>query len=166
MEKVSGKVESMSRKGNSIKVGGEWYSVAPQAVATAMKGVAWKDEVEFMYEQKGQYKNIKGVVTVLGGGGSSVAPAASRSGGGYSNIGVEVGHAANLAMEMMGQKVLDAESVGTKEYYQAFAQYTLEMYKVMKGIRSKIETAPTLAKAPPPPVEVKDDLGELDEDIF
>ena len=168
MNKIAGKVESMSKKGNSIKVNGEWYSVAPQAAATALKGVAWKDEVEFLYEQKGQYKNIKGVVTVVSGTGS---PAANSSrggnGGGYSNIGVEVGHAANLAMNMMEQQAMTSSTalaVGSKEYYQTFAQYTLDMYKVMKGIRSKIEQPVPVVEPTPP---VVDSVPELEDgDIF
>lgn len=169
MNKVAGKVESMSKKGNSIKVNGEWYSVAPQAAATALKGVAWKDEVEFLYEQKGQYKNIKGVVSVISGAGSPAANSGrGGNGGGYSNIGVEVGHAANLAMNMMEQKIMADTTpmmIGSKEYYATFAQYTLDMYKVMKGIRSKIEQPTQVVDIAPQPVA--NDVPELDDgDIF
>ena len=169
MNKVTGKVESMSKKGNSIKVGGEWYSVAPQAASTALKGVQWKDEVEFLYEQKGQYKNIKGVVTVTSGAGHGVSGGSGgRASGGYSNLGVEVGHAANLAIQMMEQRLIltnDSVVVGSKDYYKDFAQYTLEMYKVMKGIRAKLE-APVVV-APPVQTEEPTLIADIDDgDIF
>ena len=165
MEKVAGKVESKSRKGNSIKVNGDWYSTFK---AEDLSHVEWKDEVEFLYEQKGQYKNIKGRVTKTGSsGGASNASNNSGGGGnrgGYSSVGVELGHAANLAMRMMEQ-VEEGVSpiVGTPEYYKQFIEYTESMYKVMKAVRAKVESG----GESPAPAPAKSDDSDIDtDDIF
>ena len=130
MPTIAGKVESKSRKGNSIKVDGNWYGVF---AAADLDHVNWKDDVKFSYEVKGDYRNIKGPVVTTAGGAS--AP----SGGGKvvnGNLGVELGHASNLAMRMMEQA--GTAPVGTTDYYKQFAEYTVDMYKVMQGLRAKV----------------------------
>lgn len=164
MEIVKGNVASKSRKGNSIKVNDDWYSCYS---ASDLDHVNWKDDVEFMYEQKGKYKNIKGDVTVTSKGGSSGGSKPS-GGGGYNNTGVELGHASNLAMRMMEQGWVNEAgpaAVGSPEYYKQFAEYTMGMYKVMKMLRGKVdagelETTKSETKTPPPSTDIDD------EDIF
>jgi len=71
---VSGKVESKSKKGTGIKVGGQWYNGSSQLLAE----VNWKDTVEF--EADGQ--NVVKILSVTKedsgsapGGGSGSAQA-------------------------------------------------------------------------------------------
>lgn len=148
MEKVTGLVESKSRKGNSIKVNGEWYSVFSSADMPA----EWKDTVDFLWEpdKTGAYKNIKkGTIKVLSGGDSG-APSGSS---GYTppkfnNLGVELGHAANLAMEMTLQSSHGGEGqVGSTEMYKFWMEHTDNIYKMMKGLRAKYEDAPKVEAA-------------------
>lgn len=162
MDKVTGNVESKSRKGNSIKVGGDWYSTFK---SQDLDHINWKDDVEFLYEQKGEYKNIKGKVTKTAGGGS----VSNTSGGGkpFSNLGVELGHASNLAMRMMEQEVEGAE-VGTAAYFKQFVTYTDQMYKVMKSLRAKHE----IGEDPKPVIKEESKavkaapVEEDDDDLF
>lgn len=151
MEKVTGNVESKSRKGNAIKVGGEWYSTY---AAADLNHIEWKDDVEFLYEMKGKYRNIKGAVTKVAGGTPSSAPASK--GGGYSNLGVELGHASNLAMRMMH----DSEHpVGSAAWIKEFVVNTETMYAVMKRIRAKYESDTNAeAKVPTEAKEASDTL--------
>ena len=159
MPTIAGNVESKSRKGNSIKVDGNWYGCFKSA---DLDHVEWKDDVKFSYEVKGDYRNIKGPVTT---GAASSSPAASggKPSGGFSNVGVELGHAANLAMRMMEQDN-EVDAVGSTAYYKQFSVYTEDMYKLMKALRVKVsapeytsDVKPTAPKAP----EVSDD-----EDLF
>lgn len=164
MEKISGMVESKSRKGNSIKVGDEWYSCFN---ASDLRHVNWKDTVEFMYVEKGQFKNIKGPVTLIEGSGGSSASSGGRSAGrSHSNLGVELGHASNLAMKVMDQMVgSEKVAVGSTEYYTQFIEQTEKMYTIMKGIRSKYESEEGKpATAPKPKAKPKADIVEADED--
>lgn len=165
MDKVTGVVESKSRKGNGIKVEGEWYSTFS---AADLNHIEWKDSVEFLYEQKGKYKNIKGKVekTASGGGAPSGTRSLPASGGGYSSVGVELGHAANLAMRMMEQTEYEY-AVGSPEYYKNFVSYTTDMYKVMKAIRAKVESGDISAAPPPPPAAPEPDVADGDlDDLF
>jgi hypothetical protein len=85
-EKVTGVIESIGRTGKIIKLDdGEWYSAyKPDDLNGAEEG----DEVEFNMEARESggktYLNIKGKVTVLGGGGggSREAPARTERPGG------------------------------------------------------------------------------------
>jgi len=169
MNTVSGKVASKSRKGNSIKVGDDWYSTF---AAKDLDHVNWKDEVEFIYDTKGKYKNIKGVVKVLSSGGDSGSSGGSggKSGGssGYSNLGVEIGHASNLAMRMMEQGG-DALvfHVGSAEYFKQFAKFTADMHKVMTAIRASIEAGDKPVEAAPEPPPAKSESTDVDlDDLF
>lgn len=158
MEKVVGNVESKSRKGNGIKVDGEWYSTRTPA---ELAHIEWKDDVEFLYEQNGKYRNIKGKVTKVGGGSSS-GGGSRPAGGGYSNVGVEVGHAANLAIRMMEQGD-EKHEVGSPDYYKTFTEYTVNMYKVMKAIRAKVEAS---GEDKPAPASKSAASDISDDDLF
>lgn len=160
MEAVKGAVESKRRDGKGIKVEGEWYSVFS---ASDLSHVDWKDEVEFLYDQKGRYRNIKGKVTVVGkGGGASASGGASapKRSVGYSNLGVELGHASNLAMRMMEQAKWSGDDVGTAEYFKEFVDYTEKVYRVMAALRGKYEGRPVAG--------IADDLPSTEEmeDLF
>lgn len=77
MNFVNGVVESLARTGKSIKVGGEWYGAFSPA---SLGGCKVGDTVSFSWSpsKDGQYKNIKGSVSVVGGGAATpAAPDAS-----------------------------------------------------------------------------------------
>jgi hypothetical protein len=151
MEKVSGVVESKSKKGNSIKVNGEWYSVFSPADMPA----EWKDDVDFLWEadKTGKYRNIKkGTIRVGGSGSVGGGGAPSAAGKPYSNLGVELGHASNVAKDMAIAK-FPVEEIGGTEFYRWWIDETQNVYKMMKGLRAKFEDTPVPAPSLPKPVE-------------
>lgn len=124
---VTGIVETKNRKGNGIKVNGEWYnSFNPLACD-------FKDEVSFRVKEKpdgkgGAYRNIAGDVkvlsgTVVGGGGGSP----SGSGGTAPvRIGFPVAptdrersiirrHAFSSATELFKSKISDGVEVSVSD---------------------------------------------------
>ena len=88
MSFVNGVVESLARTGKSIKVGGEWYGAFSPA---SLGGCKVGDNVSFSWapSKDGQYKNIKGSVSVVGGGAATPAsldapaPRSAPSGASY-----------------------------------------------------------------------------------
>lgn len=72
METINGVVESVSRTGKQIKVNGEWYGAFAPA---SLNGAAAGSTVRFtsVKSKDGQYNNIKGSVTVVGGGAATPA---------------------------------------------------------------------------------------------
>lgn len=101
-------------------------------------------------------------------GGSAGAAAGSKSGSNY-NLGVEVGHASNLAMRVMEQR-LDHQrlEIGSSEYWKQFAKDTNDIYKIMTGIKARIGGTNTPEEAPEaPPVKKPEPSKEVDDmDIF
>lgn len=162
MSTITGKVESMRRDKKGVKVNGEWYSSF-----NPISGVEWKDEVEFEFEQKGRYNNIKGAVRKLGSGGggnnSGQYSGAGNRSYGYSNVGVEVGHASNLAMRMMEQRISSEDNIeiGSTEYFKMFMEDTKNVHKIMTALRASIEKG----DKPEPKSEVQTEDLETD-DIF
>lgn len=172
MSTVKGKIESMRRDRKGIKVDGEWYSSFRE-----INSVEWKDEVEFEYEQKGRYRNIQGAVRKLGsGGGGSYSGNDNRSGGrsnSFSSVGVELGHAANLAMRMMEQRLAEGpaediftDGIGSADYYKTFMEDTQNIFKVMKGLRAKVEAGDTPAPAPAPAQVSTPTMDVSNDDVF
>ena len=101
-ELVSGVVESKSKKGNSIKVDGEWYGTFNASDLPA----EWKDNVTFEYnmDKTGRYRNIvKGSVKVLDSAGASAVTGGGAAPRSNNMLGVELGHASNLAMRVTEQ---------------------------------------------------------------
>ena len=88
MSFINGVVESLARTGKSIKVGGEWYGAFSPA---SLGGCKVGDTVSFAWapSKDGQYKNIKGSVSVVGGGVATPAavegsaPRSAPSGASY-----------------------------------------------------------------------------------
>lgn len=158
MPNVTGTVQSKSRKGNSIQVDGEWYSV----FAAADMPAEWKDEVSFNwdYDKSGKYRNIaKGTVKVLNSGGGGETRTVSK---GFSNLGVELGHASNVAKDMAIAK-FPSEEVGSTAFYKFWLDETQKVYDLMKGLRTKYEGGGT--KTATPVAETEPDLVTTD-DIF
>lgn len=172
METMTGTVDAVRKDGKGFCIDDVWYSSwDPVSVS---KG----DAVVFNFVEKGRYKNIKGKVRVESGG-SAPAASGSKVTAKWSNVGVELGHAANLAQRIMEvmycEDQLDKAEVeiGSAAYYAMFAEQTLRAYKVMKNLRSKVEAgddAPSSAVKPakvePNPAPVVSEDSDLEEDIF
>lgn len=136
MAMVNGVVEGVSTKFEGkvgILVNGKWYNTKTEWAPSPLPNKG--DNVSFDDGGKNFIKKLK----VTGG-----APAAG-SGGGYgkANIGIEVGHASNLAMRMMeqwvNQETLDDNWIGSEEYFKMFTDNTLTIYRLMQGIRKSVE---------------------------
>jgi hypothetical protein len=123
----------------AINVDGNWYSTKPEWIA--VKPVAG-DEVTF---DDGGKKYIKGL-SIVGKSATAPAPAAKK---GYSNLGVELGHASNVAKDM-ANVYWDQALVGSDDWYKYWMEHTQKVYEVMKKLREKYETPPE-PKAPPEP---------------
>ena len=157
MEMYKGSVASKSKKGNSMKGDdGEWYSLF---AAEDFKG-EWKDQVEFLweYDKSGKYRNIKkGSMKVTGDSGSSYTPPKK-----FNNLGVELGHAANLAMTLT---LAGDFEPGSKDMYKFWMEHTDNVYKMMKGIRARYEEpAKEVKEAVAPSPVAKEAVTE--DDLF
>lgn len=154
MDTVTGVVSAVKRDGKAICVDDNWYSSWD-----AISGVNKGDSVVFNYIKKGQYNNIKGKVRVENSGVGSNSPARPA----YSNLGVEMGHASNLAMRMIEQYIDSGNEleVNSPAYWKLFMEYTTNMYEVMKRLKASKEEAQQSVKPTPSKSEVSDD-----EDIF
>ena len=124
---MQGTVEAVSTKFGKygVLVEGTWYNSKPEYLKVKPeKG----DVIEFDNGGK-NYLNKVSIIT------KSDAPAANSGGakkGGYSQIGVELGHAANLAMQVM---LRDGDFVE-----QDFRAITKDIFLVMKELRQQAET--------------------------
>ena len=126
----------------------------------------WKPDAKGM----GFRNIIASTVKNLGGGtlptasmaGKPYAPAAKA----YSTLGVELGHASNLAMEMCLK--MDKEiTPGTDEFYKAWVHHTDKIFTIMQKIRaSKEGVAVPEAKVAAPEPLLKAEEKELMDSIF
>jgi hypothetical protein len=107
-----------------------WYSTDPSWLPTKPeKG----DTVTFDNGGKKYIKNL--TITGKGGLGKTHSPAAK---GGYSNLGVELGHASNVAKDMANKFYKDAD-IGSEDWYIYWMEHTQKVYKVMGKLRKKFE---------------------------
>jgi hypothetical protein len=136
METVTGQVDAVRKDGKGLCIDDVWYSSWDGLQVS--KG----DTVVFNYVKKGQYNNIKGKVRVSSGG---PAPSSSAPAKKDFNLGVEMGHASNLAMRMMEQTLMhsfppeqeQALEVGSDEYFRKFMEYTDNIYEIMKRMKDR-----------------------------
>jgi hypothetical protein len=99
----------------------------------------------------------------------SAAGAAGSAGKTDYNLGVEVGHASNLAMRVMEMKTSLPSVAGTTDFYKDFIKETETIYKLMKGLKVKLGDAPAPSpvvetspkKEEKAPVEETEDLSDL-----
>ena len=148
----------------SILVNDNWYNTKPEWLDNKPeKG----DVVSF---DDGGKKYIKGLkITGKGEGGGTSTYSAPKSKG-YSNLGVELGHAANLGIQV-AMAMCDKEEVGTPEFYKTFAEQTKHMKAVMDKLRESYEAKPAPVKEEKGEEEVlvlspKKTTEEDMEDIF
>jgi hypothetical protein len=171
---VTGVVEAKAVKGmnTSILIGGEWYSSYKGAgLASIEKG----STVDFLWKPDAKGMGFRNIIasTVKNLGGSTPAPSgvvgkayvpAAKA---YSTLGVELGHASNLAMEMC-LKMDSQFDPGTEEFYKAWVHHTDKIFTIMQKIRASKEKAdaPVVAvsKVPEPVLAVEE--KELMDSIF
>jgi len=174
----TGTIEAISYKYDKFAVLIEeaWYGTKAEYAAewpvkpSVGDSISWDD---------GGKKYLGKMKILKSGGGSAglVAGKAAGGSGGYSSLGVEVGHASNLAMRVMEQyqfgDAAGSMPTGSVEYYKQFVKETETIYKLMKGLKTKlgapvvaahksVETAVTV-ETPKAEVseEVADDLADL-----
>lgn len=148
MATMTGTVASKARNGSSIKIGDDWYG--------AFKGKGLEQieqghtvQVDWDFDKTGKYRNIKSVSVV---GGAPRAPAqATGGGGGYSNLGVELGHASKLAMDLV-LAIHDPRNVGDDDFYHDWMKHTRKVYKAMSALRTEM-SKPAESPAPAPAEE-------------
>jgi len=130
----------------SFKIGDDWYSYG--TIKRGVAGEIWTKsgmitngaEIEFMYDQNGDFKNVKkATVTVLKPGNANSAPAAPTASGsapakgGYNSniIGMSVGAAMNQAANLhANDKKLD---------FDAIEKTAIQMYKIAEGLKAQVE---------------------------
>ena len=160
MNIVNGTVEKLARNGG-IMVNGEWYSSFKGKDTTA-KGVGPGTSVSFQWtpDTKGLgYKNIK-MLTVTGGSVESPAMAAVTAAAPRSNmnLGVELGHASKLAMDMiLTQYVKEPTTIGDEEFFKKWITYTDKVYKAMAALRKAKDKPVEEPKKPEPILASGDD---------
>jgi hypothetical protein len=169
MSNVTGNVEAVSRKFEkfTVKVNDLWYGTKAEWKPEPEPKVG--DNISFYSGEEGK-KYLQNVTI-----NSTASPSAAKSSGGYSSLGVELGHASNVAMEMVTTK-FPADQIGSPEMYKWWLEHTENVYKMMKSLRARHELAVTSAppvkveaikKAPvPEAVMSKSVVEELEEDIF
>jgi hypothetical protein len=159
---VKGTVERKNDRG-SILVNGEWYS-SYQGKHTGSVNPGDVVSIGYKLSPDGKWKNIQ----FLNKTGTAPVPAAGTSapsGGGWqprNNLGVELGHASNLAMTI-AIAVADGEEmiVGGEEFYKLWLDHTNKVYKVMSKLRSLKEK-----ELATPPAAAKDDVLLADDEPF
>ena len=129
----------------SFKIGDDWFSYG--TIKRGVAGEIWTKsgmittgaEIEFMYDQNGDFKNVKkATVTVLKPGnapqasGTPAAGSAPAKGGYNSNIiGMSVGAAMNQAANLhANDKKLD---------FDAIEKTAIQMYKIAEGLKAQVE---------------------------
>lgn len=150
---VTGVVEAKAVKGmnTSILIGGEWYSSFKGAgLASVEKGSTvdflWKPDAKGMGFRNiiaSTVKNLSvGTLPTASMAGKPYAPAAKA----YSTLGVELGHASNLAMEMCLKMDKDFDP-GSDAFYKAWVHHTDKIFTIMQKIRSSKEKADDVVAA-------------------
>tara|TARA_R110000772_G_scaffold241063_1_gene353336 strand:+ start:212 stop:745 length:534 start_codon:yes stop_codon:yes gene_type:complete len=173
--KHTGTIEAISHKFDKFAILHEekWYNTKKEYAAEWPVQPAVGDEISWDDGGKkylGKMKIVK-KNSAAPAGGMSNPPA----GGGYSNIGVEIGHASKLAMDIaLQQAQIGMYEVGSTDFYKAWAKETLKVHGFMTKLKAKaantpapvVETVPEepaeeapviMTKASPDPVEVADD---------
>ena len=138
MGQVVGTVEAVSTKFDkfSILVNGVWYNTKQEWAPDPQprKG----DNVSFDDGGKNYLKKLS-----VTGGGVSPATVGGGASRGNAMLGVELGHAANLAI----QKVLSENHTSDEDFWKSFDRNTDIAYQIMKAKRSSYEQGEVKAKA-------------------
>lgn len=171
MSTITGIVEAIKNTPmqGAILVGGDWYSsYRGTATASVTKG----DMVEFSWQpdKTGKWKNIKTLKIITKGAGGPSVPVVGVPYIPRHNLGVELGHASNLAMKVVlaacaDEALTEPLHPGSDAFYKEFARQTDKVYKIMRKLREgyeKSEAPKTEVKAakPEPVIAADDDADE------
>jgi hypothetical protein len=152
MGMVKGLVENVSTKYDkySVQVNGTWYNTKMEyAKVKPNKG----DLVEFDDGGAKFTKNMK--IVTAGAGGVYGSPKPSAGKGSYSSLGVELGHAANLAMQMaLAEAKTSSLEIGSTAFYKEFVTHTRKVKAIMQGLRDEFEGATSALPVEPADEEV------------
>lgn len=137
MTTATGIVEAMkvTPQQTAILLNGDWYS-SFRGMHT--KGINKGDTVSIDWspDKTGKWKNIKAAAVTAKGVEAPTTRAATA--GVYSpraHLGVELGHASKLAMDVMLAKTTAGE-VGGEAFYKEFIQHTHKIFKIMGALRT------------------------------
>jgi hypothetical protein len=145
MALVTGTVEAAHSKWDkwNILVNDKWYSTKLEyARAKPGKGAV----VEF---DDGGAKFTKNLRVISEGepypSGGYPSPSPKSGTKTYSNLGVELGHASNVAKDMAIHYSLHVDiEIGSPEWYKYWVTHTEKVYNVMKALRYKYEIPPPI----------------------
>ena len=133
---TKGIVEKKASNGNGILVNGDWYN-AYQGRGLASVTDGTEVQIEWDFDKKsGKYRNIKTIAITAHGAAPVHTPSTTSKP--YSNIGVELGHASKLAMEMACNHFEPSE-VGSTDFYKFWLTHTDKVFKAMKAMRDKAQ---------------------------
>lgn len=138
---VTGVVEAVSTRYDkySVLVNGNWYGTKIEwATVKPNKG----DSIEF---DDGGKKYLKNVVIK---GGAPAAPTSGSRGYSSSTLGVELGHASKLAMDVTMSLSYEP---GSTEFYQYWLKQTETIYALMKNLKAKHSGERTTGRVEPAP---------------
>lgn len=148
MSQVQGVVEAVSTKFGkfSIIVNDTWYNTKQEYAPSILPDKG--DSVEFDDGGKNYLKYLKVVKRGEGetqpGGASAQSGNTGKAPQRFSNLGVELGHASNLAM-----RVCEKHNSGSSidDYLDNWEDLTLDIYKRMSTMRKRLEGGPIEEKA-------------------
>jgi hypothetical protein len=143
------KIESKSRKGTGIKVNGEWVNGSEAQLAP----FEWKQIVDLELEEGPRGKQI--VSIALSGGGGAVAdnrPASSKRPTNVQ-VGIEVGHAVNVATSIVASNVNVMEAVSDKDILDRVFALVPQVFKRTEAARD-LAAQGVLGEAPAAPAPV------------
>lgn len=135
MPVVTGEVEAVSKKfagKTGYLVNGTWYNCADDALPNPEPSKG--DTITFEASPKRYMKSTN--IVSKGSGGRPSGGTKGWNPKSVGNIGVEVGHAANLAMGVVARMGLEP---GSEEEYSQFARKTVDIFRLMKSIRKTCE---------------------------
>jgi|DEB0MinimDraft_10_1074344.scaffolds.fasta_scaffold04363_2 hypothetical protein len=143
------KIESKSRKGTGIKVNGEWVNGSEAQLAP----FEWKQIVDLELEEGPRGKQI--VSIALSGGGGAVADSRPASSKRPNNVqvGIEVGHAVNVATSIVASNVNVMEAVSDKDILDRVFALVPQVFKRTEAARD-LAAQGVLGEAPVAPAPV------------
>lgn len=148
MAAVRGEVEAVSTKYGkfSVMVDGNWYGTKQEWAPDPLPNKG--DTVQFDSGPTGKY--LQRCKVVSAGGGAAPSGGGKPAGKAWSNLGVELGHASNIAKDMALKTDLEP---GSEEWYKFWVTHTNKVYSVMSALRAKHEGGGATAKPKPIPSE-------------
>jgi hypothetical protein len=136
----TGVIEAISHKYDKFAIlyNGNWFNTKKEYAEEWPVMPAVGDEISWDDGGKKYLGKMKIVKKNVAPSGASAPPS-----GGYSSIGVEIGHASKLAMDMA---LATSMQVASKEFYKFWAEETLKVHGMMTKLKAKA-SAPAVAPA-------------------